>query len=101
MFRLGSRVEGRHVQVLTMRAQPGPGRIGYVISRKVMRRAVDRNRLKRRLREFLRTRDPEVGAFDLVIRVKRTVVREAMDEVFREACTLVDKAVRHTVAVAR
>ena len=94
MFRLGVRVEGRYVQVVSTPAQQTSGRVGYVISRKVMPRAVDRNRLKRRLREFLRNAGSPVRKLDVVIRVKRPIPSAAMDEAFREACALVDKAVR-------
>lgn len=50
-----------------------PGRIGYVIGRKVMRRSVDRNRLRRRLRESARMARPAIEAFDIIVRVKRPV----------------------------
>ena len=82
------------MQVVSMPAQATSGRIGYVMSRKVLGRAVDRNRLKRRLREFLRSMGADARAFDLVIRVKRPVARDSMDDVFREACALIAKAVR-------
>lgn len=94
MFRLGARVEGRYIQVLSRPAEQPSGRVGYVISRKVMARAVDRNRLKRRLREFLRSAGSQVRELDLVIRVKRPIAADAMDDAFREACALIEKAVR-------
>jgi ribonuclease P protein component len=40
-----------------------------------MRRAVDRNRLRRCLREIVRAARPAVLAFDIVLRVKRIVLR--------------------------
>ena len=100
MFRLGARVEGRYVQVLSTPAQQPSGRVGYVISRKVMPRAVDRNRLKRRLREFLRNADSQGRELDMVIRVKRPIPAAAMDEAFREACALIDRAIRGSDAPA-
>jgi len=74
-----------------MPAQAVSGRVGYVMSRKVLSRAVDRNRLKRRLRAFLRTQ-PSAVRFDIVVRVKRKVERDMLDEVFREATALIAKA---------
>jgi len=55
-----------------------------VIGRKSIRRAVDRNRLRRRLRETLRAARPAIEAYDLIVRVKRTVapieIAAAVDE---------------------
>ena len=83
-----------------MPTQAPSGRVGYVISRKVMDRAVDRNRLKRRLRAFLQGSGPDVQAFDLVIRVKRPVARDALDDAFREASALIGKAIGRRAAPA-
>jgi len=41
----------------------------------MMRRAVDRNRLRRCLRESVRAARPALEAFDIVLRVKRSVRR--------------------------
>ena len=83
-----------------MPAHAPSGRVGYVISRKVVDRAVDRNRLKRKLRAFLRGSGPDVRAFDLVIRVKRPIARDALDDAFREACALIAKAIGRKAAPA-
>lgn len=40
-----------------------------------MRRAVDRNRLRRRLRVTVAAARPAIEAFDIILRVKRTVLR--------------------------
>lgn len=49
--RQGARASGAHVAVTV---RPGPGRLGFVVSKKVDTRATERNRVKRRLREILR-----------------------------------------------
>lgn len=49
--RQGARASGAHVAVTV---RPGPGRLGFVVSKKVDGRASERNRVKRRLREILR-----------------------------------------------
>jgi ribonuclease P protein component len=61
------------VQLIDAPAAQSPGRVGYVIGRKMMRRAVDRNRLRRRLRESVRAARPAAEAFDIILRVKRPV----------------------------
>ena len=41
----------------------------------MIRRAVDRNRLRRLLRENVRAARPHIEAFDVIVRVKRGVTR--------------------------
>lgn len=53
----GARVRTAHfILVVVARAEPGPLRLGLVVSRKVGN-AVARNRVKRRVRELFRTTD--------------------------------------------
>ena len=74
-------------------AAPLPGRTGFVVGRKSLRRAVDRNRLKRVLREFLRASRAELAPFDLVIRLKHRATRDTVAEVADEAIALIRQAI--------
>lgn len=89
------------MQIVSAPANHRSGRVGFVVGRKVLPRAVDRNRLKRLLREFLRASRRDVGAFDLVIRLKRPVTAQALPEVAREAATLIREAIQIAPATAR
>jgi len=71
MFRFGRRREADFVQLLWMPARRVPGRAGFVIGRKALPRAVDRNRVRRLFREALRMARPAVEAFDVILRLKR------------------------------
>jgi ribonuclease P protein component len=86
------------VQIISAPANQRPGRVGFVVGRKVLPRAVDRNRLKRLLREFLRASRREVRAFDLVVRLKRPVTAQTLSEVAREAAALIREATYRTSA---
>jgi len=101
VFRHGSRREGRYVQIITAPASQSTGRVGFVVSAKTLPRAVDRNRLKRLLREFLRASRPDVTAFDLVIRLKRPATREVLADVAREAVALIREVIGNAPATAR
>ncbi|HSQ82901.1 MAG TPA: ribonuclease P protein component [Casimicrobiaceae bacterium] len=85
VFRTGARHDARYLQLIAAPAAQPPGRVGYVIGRKMMPRAVDRNRLRRRLREMLRAARPALEAFDVILRVKRSVARTEIDMVLGEA----------------
>lgn len=75
IFKTGARHDGHFLQLIAAPAAQSPGRVGYVIGRKMMRRAVDRNRLRRRLREVVRVARPVILAFDIVLRVKRRIAQ--------------------------
>ena len=85
VFRTGRRTEGRFLQLVAAPAAARPGRTGYVISRKTLPRAVDRNRLRRKLRELVRGLRPAVSDFDIILRVKRCGGRAEQDAATAEA----------------
>jgi len=72
-------------------AARSPGRIGYVIAAKAIPRAVDRNRLRRRLRETLRAARPAIEIYDVIVRVKRAVARNEILAAAAEGPVLVER----------
>ena len=66
------------------------GRVGYVIGKKLLGRAVDRNRLKRMLREAVRGRRPAMNAFDLIIRLRQPCAAAELGAVAADAGLLLD-----------
>jgi len=75
VFKTGARHDGHLLQLIAAPAAQSPGRVGFVIGRKMIRRAVDRNRLRRCLRERVRAARPAIEAFDIILRVRRVVLR--------------------------
>ena len=68
-FESGQRLSGRYFRVhVACAEQP---RLGLAVSRKVSRRAVERNRIKRVVRESFRHHRQRLPALDLVILAKR------------------------------
>jgi ribonuclease P protein component len=73
-----------------------PGRVGYVIGRKMMPRAVDRNRLRRRLRESVHSARPAIERFDIVLRVRRVVLRDDIARATAESHELLARLMERT-----
>jgi len=84
------------VQLVAAAAVQTPGRIGYVIGRKTLPRAVDRNRLRRRLRETVRAMRPALMPYDVILRVKKVANRMEIDAAVSEAAGLLQALVART-----
>ena len=62
-----------------------------MIGGKAIPRAVDRNRLRRRFREIVRTARPAIERYDVILRVKRAVTRDEIPAAVTEGGALVEK----------
>lgn len=91
VFRNGRRLEASRLQLLAIRIPNAGGRVGYVIGKKLLGRAVDRNRLKRMLREAIRLRRPAMNGFDLVVRLRHPCAAAELRGVAAEAAMLLDR----------
>jgi ribonuclease P protein component len=74
-------------------AAQDPGRVGYVIGRKAMPRAVDRNRLRRRRRECGSKRRPAFVRLDISLRGRPGVRRIDIPGAVAESNVLLDRLV--------
>ncbi len=91
--RQGARVGGDCIAVTVRR---GPGRVGFVVSKKVDNRAAQRNLVKRRLRDIMRRRKDQfvrVGV-DVVV----TARAEAKALSYQALAALVEKTLAQAVA---
>jgi ribonuclease P protein component len=88
VFRTGVRLDGRYLQLIAAPAAQRPGRIGFIIARRSIPLAVDRNRLRRRLREAVRAARPAAARFDMILRVRQAIARGEMRAAANEAATL-------------
>ncbi len=90
VLRRGQRFDGARLQLVATPTAGSTGRAGYVIGKKLLSRAVDRNRLKRMLREAIRARRPAMDAFDIVLRLRRPCAAADLAGAVAEASRLLD-----------
>jgi len=88
LLRTGRRREGHYLQIVSAPAQREIGRAGFVIGRKALPLAVDRNRLRRLLRVTLARSRPAIEAYDVIVRLTRGCARSELPAVAAEAARL-------------
>jgi ribonuclease P protein component len=69
VFAENQRARTDYVMVMARPNQAGFPRLGMIVAKRVLARAVDRNRVKRCIRESFRLALPELPACDFVVRV--------------------------------
>jgi ribonuclease P protein component len=70
VFKGAERLSNRDFTLLSAARPDSPGRLGLAVSKKQLRRAVDRNRFKRLIRETYRHRHSELTGRDIVVMVR-------------------------------
>jgi ribonuclease P protein component len=88
LFERGRRIDGRYMQLIVAATDAPQGRVGFVISRKALKRAVDRNRLRRQVRAMLADHATTMVAFDLIVRVRAPLARADLPAAALEARAL-------------
>ncbi|MDD2833826.1 MAG: ribonuclease P protein component [Methylotenera sp.] len=81
-------------QYLAMHYQPNSlahARLGLVVGKKIDKRAVGRNYMRRVLRELFRTQLPEIKPVDLVIRVQKKFSKKDFLSIKKEFDSLILK----------
>lgn len=84
------------MQVLALPRAAGTGRVGFVIGKQQLARAVDRNYVRRMMRETVRARRPDLGRFDLVLRLRSRCARNLLPALALEAAGLLDTLITST-----
>ena len=78
LFRQGRRIEAEHLQLLAVPAGGPIGQVGYVIGKQQLKLAVDRNRLRRRLRAIVHDIELAPGAY--LVSVSPAAAKCSFDE---------------------
>lgn len=103
VYNKGSRFEGRLVSVFVLPNGLNQHRLGITASRKMSRRAVDRNRAKRLIREAFRLNEAELNAlkdrYDWVFNARRPIIEKKIDDVVKELLLAFDKVIQNELRV--
>lgn len=91
VFSFRRRLFGEKLALHSMPNTFGYPRIGIVVSKKVARRAVARNYMRRALREWFRHYRTQIADLDLVIRVNKPFGRNEFNQVQVELVQLLEK----------
>ena len=91
VFNFRKRISGRFLAIHYRYNQLGSPRLGLVIGKKTARLAVQRNYMRRVLRELFRTRQADLAPVDLVVRSQRMFTRADYAQISQEFGELLGK----------
>ena len=83
-LRDGARWHGRHFLLRWRTTSEGNARLGLAVSRKVSKRAVERNRIKRAVRESFRAAREELSALDILVIARASAADTPNPELFAD-----------------
>ncbi len=98
VFAGAERVADRFFTVLGVSNVHGEARLGLAISKRAARRAVDRNRIKRVVRESFRHRRPELPPLDIVVMARPAAATAGTEELNRALDKLWQRLVKRCAA---
>ncbi len=93
VYKSGKQCAAPHLILKGVRNDADFSRFAIIISKKIAKKAVDRNRVKRQISEIIRQRLAKIKTgFDLVIIVKKDVLDQSSDVLAKELDGLLGKA---------
>jgi len=92
VFDHGRSLGGSTVAFYFLPNQVGFPRAGFIVSKKVSKRAVDRNRARRLMREVFRLNKHRLGPYDLIFIARKGILGRKFQDVERDFLRLARKA---------
>lgn len=95
-LRNGAVFESFLLRLHTKPVTAGYARIGLIVAKRIERKAVRRNRIKRLIREAFRKHRQMLGSLDCVVQLRRPVQLFDPARVYQEAAMLFNKAAKQS-----
>ncbi len=92
-LRSGRKLRGR-LAILHVTSVPGASRLGIALTRRLVRSAVHRNRVKRGIREVFRAHAVKALCLDCVVTLREKVDQQSVSSVVQEVRALLDQLAR-------
>ena len=93
VFRKGQAITGRFIFLKIIKNQLDNSRFGFIVSLKVSKKAVIRNRIKRRLREIIKKKIKDIKTnYDIIILAKPEIISKDYKEIEKEIILIFKKA---------
>jgi ribonuclease P protein component len=70
VFRKGHRTQTPYFTIIHIHNSKGRARLGLAVAKKNLQRAVDRNRVKRIIREWFRLQQDQLASVDIIVQAK-------------------------------
>ena len=103
VYSKGSRFEGHLVSVFVLPNGLNQHRLGITASRKMSRRAVDRNRAKRLIREAFRLNETGLNTlkdrYDWVFNARRPTIGKNLDDMIKELQSVLGRVIQNELRV--
>jgi ribonuclease P protein component len=91
VFNFRKRISGHYLAIHYQYNSLDTPRLGLIVGKKIAKRAVDRNYMKRVLREQFRLHQHDIASLDLVVRVQRAYEPGDYPSLVGEFCELLQK----------
>jgi ribonuclease P protein component len=98
VLRSGSRLASRNFVLVAAPNSAGHARLGIIAGKKAAPRAVDRNRVKRLIREVFRGACSSLGSYDITVQLRSDFRAELNASVREELGSLLQSFIRRTQA---
>lgn len=93
VFKKGKTIAGKLIFLKIIKNNLNNSRFGFVISTKISKKAVIRNKIKRQLREIIRKNLPNIKpGFDVLIIAKPEIIDKKYQDIKEEVERLLNKA---------